>query len=215
MIRHLASSVALAALATPGLVAAQESGDAAPPAPGAENGAAKLVYTPADFARFSPKTAYDMLVQIPSFTIRGADQERGLGQASENVLINGQRIANKQGGAIDHLQKIPAANVQRIEIVEAASLGIAGLSGQVANVVMADSSKASGQFEWRPDIRAHYARPNLFRGNISYSGKSGWLDYNLYSADRYDPRRLVLRPQRRLRVRCRRRPAQADRPQAL
>ena len=57
--------------------------------------AAKRVYVPADFARFAPKTAYDMLAQVPSFTIRSADQERGLGQASENVLINGQRITNK------------------------------------------------------------------------------------------------------------------------
>jgi outer membrane receptor for ferrienterochelin and colicins len=182
MIRHLASSVALAALATPAFVAAQESGDAPPPGAlvaAAETGAAKLVYTPADFARFSPKTAYDMLVQIPSFTIRGAEQERGLGQASENVLINSERIANKQGGAIDELRKIPAGNVVRIEIVDAASLGIAGLSGQVANIVLSETGKASGQFEWNPDIRAHYAKPNLFRGNISYSGKSGWLDYNL------------------------------------
>ena len=43
----------------------------------------KLVYTPADFARFAPKTAYDMLAQVPSFTIRDPDTtERGLGQAT-------------------------------------------------------------------------------------------------------------------------------------
>ena len=105
----------------------------APPKPAAAAG--KRVYTPADFARFAPKTAYDMLVQVPSFTIRSADQERGLGQASENVLIDGQRIANKSGGAIDQLQRTSASAVDRIEIVEAASLGIAGLSGQVAIVV--------------------------------------------------------------------------------
>src|SRR4051794_28910259 len=61
------------------------------------------VYTPADFARFAPKTAYDMLVQVPSFTLHGASSDRGLGQASENVLINGQRITDKSGGAIDQL----------------------------------------------------------------------------------------------------------------
>src|SRR5881409_2097454 len=66
--------------------------------------AAKRVYTPADFARFAPKTAYDMLAQVPSFTIRSADTERGLGQASENVLINGQRITDKSGGAVDQLK---------------------------------------------------------------------------------------------------------------
>ena len=73
---------------------------AQPPATAAPS-AAKRVYTPADFARFAPKTAFDMLAQVPSFTIRSADQERGLGQASENVLVNGQRIADKSGGAVD------------------------------------------------------------------------------------------------------------------
>jgi outer membrane receptor for ferrienterochelin and colicins len=105
--------------------AQDESGDAPPPAPGGEatvpNGAGKQVYTPADFERFAPKTAYDMLVQVPSFTIRQADQDRGLGQASENVLINGQRIANKTGGAVDELRRIAAASVERIEIVDASA----------------------------------------------------------------------------------------------
>ena len=52
------------------------------------------------------------------------------------MLINGQRIANKSGGAIDQLQRTSAASVERIEIVDAASLGIAGLSGQVANIIL-------------------------------------------------------------------------------
>ena len=142
--------------------------------------AGKRVYTPADFARFAPKTAYDMLTQVPSFTIRQADQDtRGLGQASENVLINGQRIANKSGGAVDQLQRTSAQDVDRIEIVEAASLGIAGLSGQVANVILKATTKSSGQFEYRPNFRAHYAKPDFLAGSISYSGKTGPLDYTL------------------------------------
>ncbi len=155
------------------------SDPAAVPPPVAAATGDKQVYTPADFARFAPKTAYDMLVQVPGFTIKGAVQERGLGQASENVLLNGTRITNKTGGAIEELQRTPIANVERIEIVNAASLGIAGLSGQVANVIIKKVNKASGQFDWRPDIRAHYAKPNLFNGSISYSGKTGPLDYNL------------------------------------
>ena len=142
--------------------------------------AGKRVYTPADFARFAPKTAYDMLAQVPSFTIRQADQDtRGLGQASENVLINGQRIANKSGGAVDQLQRTSAQDVDRIEIVEAASLGIAGLSGQVANVILKATTKSSGQFEYRPNFRAHYAKPDFLAGSISYSGKTGPVDYTL------------------------------------
>jgi hypothetical protein len=152
---------------------------AAAPAPVPADVGSKRIYTPADFARFAPKTAYDVLAQVPGFSIRGADQERGLGQASENVLINGQRIANKTGGAIDQLQRVSAGNVERIEIVDAASLGIAGLSGQVANVILKQSSKASGQFTWKPNWRAHYAKTDLLAGSISYSGKTGPVDYTV------------------------------------
>src|SRR6478609_4278862 len=175
----LALGVALHAIGA----VAQDTGAASTPAaseaPAAASEAGKQVYTPADFARFAPKTAYDMLVQVPSFTIRRADQERGLGQASENVLINGQRVANKSGGAIDELQRVSAANVARIEIVDASTLGIAGLAGQVANVILTEQRTASGQFEWEPNFRAHYAEPNLFQGLVSYSGFAGPVDYTL------------------------------------
>ena len=154
------------------------------PAPVAKPAGRRSVYTPADFTRFAPKTAYDMLVEVPGFTIRTAsgEVERGLGQATENVLINGQRIASKNysggdAGAVGELQRVSASNVDRIEIVEAASLGIAGLSGQVANVILTANKKSSGQFEWSPDIRAHYAEPRLLAGNVSYSGKKGPVDY--------------------------------------
>ena len=50
---------------------------ASPPSPrprARRRRATKRVYTPADFARFAPKTAYDMLAQVPSFTIRTPDR---------------------------------------------------------------------------------------------------------------------------------------------
>ncbi|WP_051531779.1 TonB-dependent receptor plug domain-containing protein [Sphingomonas sp. URHD0057] len=172
------------------VLAAPAFGQAATPVPASDPAVAspavatpvagKRIYTTADFARFAPKTAYDMLVQVPSFTIRTADTtERGLGQASENVLINGERIANKSGGAVDQLKKVPAANVERIEIVDAASLGIAGLSGQVANIVLKQATASSGQFDWEPSFRAHFAKPELLGGSVSYSGRSGPVDYTL------------------------------------
>ena len=71
------------------------------------------------------------------------------------MLINGERIANKDysgggGGAVDELHRVAISNVERIEIVDAASLGIAGLSGQVANVILKAKKGSSGQFEWVP-----------------------------------------------------------------
>ena len=148
-------------------------------APAPMAGAAKRIYTAADFTRFAPKTAYDMLAQVPSFTIHSVDTtERGLGQASENVLINGQRVNNKLG-AVDELQRTPASAVDHIEIVDASSLGIAGLSGQVANVILKTGGKGSGQFEWKTNARAHFTEPELMGGSISYSGKEGPVDYTL------------------------------------
>ena len=38
---------------------------APPPAPAVTAG--KRIYTPADFIRFAPKNAYDMLIQVPGF----------------------------------------------------------------------------------------------------------------------------------------------------
>jgi hypothetical protein len=178
---YRASALALAVALSASAAAAQDGGAAPPPTPStAPTGdAGSQVYTPADFARFAPKTAYDMLVQVPGFTLRRADQERGLGQASENVLIDGERVANKSGGAIDELQRVSAANVARIEIVDASTLGIAGLAGQVANVILLERTTASGQFEWEPNFRAHFAEPNLFQGLISYSSAAGPIDYTL------------------------------------
>ena len=166
------SSLLASALFVPLVPAVAQSAATAPLA-------STTVYGPGDFARFAPRTAYDMLVQVPGFTIRSADLERGLGQATENVLINGQRIANKSGGAIAELQKTNAGSVERIEIAEAAKLGIAGLSGQVANVILKVAKTASGQFEYRPDARPHYSHPNWFRGNASYSNRTGPFDYTL------------------------------------
>jgi hypothetical protein len=189
---HRAGLLAGAALFAPTALLAQTvppPDSAVAPAPVAKPAGAKRVYTPADFARFAPKTAYDMLAQVPSFTIKTPDpSERGLGQATENVLINGERINNKNyaggaGGAADELKRTPASNVERIEIVDAAALGIAGLSGQVANVILKSSKKGTGQFEWRPDFRAHYSHPDLFRGSISYNGKSGPVDYTFSIQD--------------------------------
>ena len=51
------------------------------------------VYEPAYFARFAPKTAADMVGNIPGFSINDSDDSdaRGFGQAKQNVLINGRR----------------------------------------------------------------------------------------------------------------------------
>lgn len=185
MSSHLRGAASLLAVAiglcAPTVATAQEK---APPTADAAATRDAKVFTPADFARFAPKTAYDMLTQMPGFTIRSADTARGLGQASENVLINGQRSTDKAGGAIAQLQKISAGDVVRIEIKEAASLGIPGLTGEIADVIVKADRKGSGNFSWSPQWRSYYARPRWLSGSISYSGTVGELGYTLSLEDK-------------------------------
>lgn len=135
-------------------------------------------YTPADFARFSPNSALDMVQQIPGFTIQQGDERRGLGQGGDNVLINGERVSGKSNDAVTTLGRISAANVIRIEVRDAASLDIPGLSGQVVNVV-AETTGVSGNFAWNPQFRARITNPRLTNGEISVSGTQGAFDYTL------------------------------------
>ena len=145
-------------------------------APTSAPGDATRTYTPDDFTRFAPRNALDMLVQVPGFVIREAVQERGLGQATGNVLINGQRLSGKDTDVLGQLQRIPAGNVVRIEIVDGATLDIPGLAGQVANVVT-KAAGISGQWQWRPDWRKYYTNPQYTRGNVSVSGTTGRTDW--------------------------------------
>jgi outer membrane receptor for ferrienterochelin and colicins len=159
---------------------APATGDTPPPVapdPAAPQG--PRTYTPADFARFAPRNAYDMLSQVPGFAIETSDTERrGLGQASGNVLINGERFSGKSTDIFTELRQISAANVTRIEIVDAATLNISGLTGQVANVVTT-SRGLSGNYVWRPQIRAHRTPPRLLNGEVSISGALGGTTYTL------------------------------------
>lgn len=134
------------------------------------------VYTAADFVRFSPTSAWDMLRQVPGYTLREDDQGRGLGQANANVLINGERVAVKSESVVDRLGRIPAARVVRIEIVDGAALKIPGLSGQVANVITTGGD-LSGQYTWRSVVRPHYANPSFWAGEVSLTGTSGAIEY--------------------------------------
>jgi len=161
-------TLAAALLACPPIVAAQATDVAAP----------ARTYTPADFARYAPRNALDMLEQVPGFAIRQETIERGLGQATGNVLLNGQRLSGKSNDVVTQLSQVPADDVVRIEILDGATLEIPGLSGQVANVVT-QAQGLSGQWEWRPDFRSYNTDPQLTRGSVSVSGSKGSLDYTL------------------------------------
>src|SRR5688500_11243568 len=195
MSRHplaLALAAALAVAALP--VAAQDappadttptepSPDAVPagampadPAKGTDG--AMRTYPAEYFARFAPRNALEMLDNVPGFGIRAEVVERGLGQATGNVLLNGQRLSGKSVDVLSQLQRVTAGNVERIEIVDGATLDIPGLSGQVANIV-AKAGGISGAWRWRPTFRKYFADPNLARFDASVSGAGASTDWTL------------------------------------
>ena len=147
-----------------------ESTGAEPSATPQPSGGPAQTYTPADFARFSPNTALDMLRQVPGFTIERPDTQRGLGQASGNVLINSQRTSGKSNDAVTELGRISAADVVRIEILDGATLDVPGLTGQVANVVVRVGG-LSGTFAYRPQVRARRLPARLTEGEASLNGE--------------------------------------------
>ena len=139
----------------------------------------RRTFTPADFERFAPRSALDMAQQIPGFSIRADDGDRGLGQANTNVIINGQRISGKSNGPVSALQRIPTEEVVRLEIVDGASLDIGGLSGQVLNVVTASTGGITGQFRYSAEWRSFGVPFRWGDGQVSLAGGGAKTEWTL------------------------------------
>lgn len=169
----LLASASAAAQTAPPDVLAEPAVDAAP--------SSGQRYSPADFTRFAPRTALDMVNQIPGFAILAlGGGERGLGAARENVLINGERIADKSTDARTALSRINAGAVRHIDIVDGASVNVPGLTGQVANIVLNDDAarKFTTTLRWTPEVRPRIA-DNWLWGEVSTTGPIGGSNITL------------------------------------
>src|SRR5262245_43817545 len=79
-------------------------------------------FEPSFFSRYNPVTAFDMVRQLPGFTVINGDVLRGFGATAGNVLIDGQRPSTKTL-LTDELARISASSVARIELISAAAAG--------------------------------------------------------------------------------------------
>ena len=179
--KTLGASVALWAMALGGApVWAQDAGDSAV-AQDADAARGARVYTYADLAQYAPRTALDMVQRIPGFSLDGGNQgNRGLGQASQNVLINGQRVAGKSNDAFSALSRIAAKKVVRIEIVDGATLDVPGLSGEVANIIYEEGG-VSGTWNYAAQFRPN-VEDTFFDGRASLSGGTSRSSWSLSAA---------------------------------
>jgi outer membrane receptor for ferrienterochelin and colicins len=143
--------------------------------PRTENG--RQIYEAPQFARFAPQTALDMVRQIPGFSISEVSGDRGLGEASQNVLINGQRVTGKSNDAQTALSRIPVSSVIRLEIADGAAFDISGINGQVLNVVTKEGG-LKGNFSYRIEARDRIGI-NPRSAEINLSGKLGKGNFTL------------------------------------
>ena len=111
-------------------------------APSPARAQAGLVFTPDFFADSHPNDALDMIKRLPGFTIIDADADvRGYAEAAGNILFDGKPPSTKTESLENLLRRIPAASVERIELIRGGAPGIdMGGRDVVANVVRVQSA---------------------------------------------------------------------------
>jgi len=116
--------------------AAKADADASQGAPGAGATSGVSSFPAAFFADARPNTAMDMVNRIPGFVFDGGAQVRGFSAGAGNVVIDGQRPTSKQDDLESILRRIPAGQVERIDLIRGGDRTI-DMQGRtlIANVV--------------------------------------------------------------------------------
>lgn len=129
------------------------------------------------FSRYRPNTALDMINQLPGFVLDDGVETRGLASAAGNILINDRRPSAKQDPPSEILARIPAAQVERIEVIRSQVRDI-DLKGQavVANVILRDVEGAA--VRWRSLYRYNVEFGSTIEGAVSVSDRWGAVEYN-------------------------------------
>lgn len=163
-----------------------------------------VTYPAEFFSQYEPFSVNDMLDRIPGISAArqggggssggpgssGGSGRRGLGLGGDQILINGRRITGKGNEGSSQLARIPANQVQYIEIIRGTSgdLDVRG-GNQVINIVLLQAeSRSSVAYELNTD---HYHDGELKPGGkVSLTGQSGNFDYLLSaeSEPRWDHR---------------------------
>lgn len=156
-----------------------------------------VTYPASYFAQFELYSVNDMLDRIPGINVArggggggggpgsggpgssGGSDRRGLGSGGDQVLINGRRLAGKENEGNNQLSRIPASDVDYIEIIRGTSgdLDVRG-GGQVINIVLLQSqSSASVAFEINAD--RYFDGKYQPGGKVSVNGQREALTYFL------------------------------------
>jgi len=121
------------------------------------------VYPASFFADARPATANDMIARLPGFSLdNGLSSTRGFAGSAGNILIDGARPTAKNDDLFTILGRIPAANVERIELIRGGAPGI-DMQGQsvLANVIR----------------KKQDANQTILNANLGFMGSGQWAPY--------------------------------------
>jgi hypothetical protein len=133
------------------MLAASVPDSAAQPAPAAQGAnqapatTAVVHYDASFFKDMAPNTAFDMILRLPGFAFDGGAQVRGFAGSAGNVLIDGERPTSKEDDLQSILKRVPASQVDHIDVIRGGAPGI-DMHGQtvVANVIRRTGSGVTG-----------------------------------------------------------------------
>jgi hypothetical protein len=160
---------------------------AATPAVSSETG--PVQYTAEWYATLTPRTALDMVRLTPGFTLMNGETRRGLAGALGNVLVDGRRPTAKNQTLEEVLGRIPAAQVERVEIWRGTDAA-ADASGHAVLINVVRTPFTGQGFG---SLGVEYAQQDepMPNGTLAWSGRAHSVDYalgvNTYSFAREQP----------------------------
>lgn len=154
------------------------------------------IYEPDFFVPYRPTHAKDMLERVPGASgalgneggsLSGDDDRRGLRSQTTQILINGKRLTTKGNTITDYFERIPADQVERIEVITGNVREIdADVGSRVINVVLADTGSPGGTWSFGDVSFTDGQHMPTLSGSIS--GEPGNWSYTLSGETR--PRQL-------------------------
>jgi hypothetical protein len=109
----------------------------------------RSVFAAEFFVAAQPSSAFEMVELIPGFSFKERNSDiRGLAQSGGNVLVDGKRIMSKQDSLQALLERIPATQVLRVELIRSSDALVDMLGEPVlANVIRRSETAVSGAAE--------------------------------------------------------------------
>jgi hypothetical protein len=141
-----------------------------------------LVFTPDFFAAQRPNTALDMVDRVPGFTIDDGAGTRGFEGAVGNILINNNRPASKNDTGTDVLERTPAGQVDRIELIRGGAPGI-DMQGYsvVVNVILKTAASRQSIVTWNNQL--FDGGHDVWGGSYQFTAKNGERSWSVLLSD--------------------------------